>query len=120
MRLGRSTQQRYRVRPTDAGRCCRHAGTRCYAGAVARRHAIKLTAHDLDVPVLITSCLRRSADEHGGRPRLQDLSEAEEIAADLVLLLYRDDPYDWERSNRRDKRDLPGMYARFEPIAQPP
>ena len=70
-------------------------------GEIAR--ALKSLAKELDIPVIVVSQLNRAAEGIGGhRPMLSHLRESGEIeaAADLVLLLYREDYYDLEKAQR--------------------
>lgn len=61
-------------------------------GAISR--AIKIMAKDLNVPVLCLSQLSRSSEKEKRAPRLSDLRESGSIEqdADVVLILYREDP----------------------------
>jgi replicative DNA helicase len=61
---------------------------------------LKTLARELEVPVLATSHLNRSAEgRYRHRPELDDLRESGAItyAADLILLLHRDDAYEIEK-----------------------
>lgn len=69
---------------------------------------LKTLARALNVPVLATSHLNRSAEQRPDRiPKLDDLRESGAVtfAADLIVLLYRPDMYD-ECSPRAGEMDL--------------
>lgn len=56
--------------------------------------ALKIMAKDLNVPILCLSQLSRSSDKDNRRPRLSDLRESGAIEqdADVVMILYRENP----------------------------
>ena len=56
--------------------------------------ALKIMAKDLNVPILCLSQLSRSSDKQERRPRLSDLRESGAIEqdADVVMILYRENP----------------------------
>ena len=67
--------------------------------------SLKALARDLGCPVVVSSYLNRAPERRGDRrPHLSDLrgSAAIEEAADLILLLYRDDVY-------REPSENPGI-----------
>lgn len=69
---------------------------------------LKTLARELQVPVVATAHLNRSPEQRlDKRPRLDDLRESGAItfAADLIVLLHRDDYYDRE-SPRAGEADL--------------
>ena len=55
---------------------------------------MKIMAKDLNVPILCLSQLSRSSDKQERRPRLSDLRESGAIEqdADVVMILYRENP----------------------------
>ena len=56
--------------------------------------ALKIMAKDLNVPILCLSQLSRNSDKQDRRPRLSDLRESGAIEqdADVVMILYRENP----------------------------
>ncbi len=67
--------------------------------------SLKILAKELDVPVITGSQLNRNADtREGHRPMLADLRESGAIEqdADIVLLLFRDDYYTKEESQKKN------------------
>lgn len=97
---------------------------------------LKALALDLDVPVVVTAQVKRDPDDRPDkRPELADLRESDAVtqAADLVILLHREDAYerDSPRAGEADlivalHRDGPtatitvafqGHYSRFVDIA---
>lgn len=75
-------------------------------GDIARD--LKTLARELDVPVLATSHLNRGPEQRSDkRPRLDDLRESGAItfAADVIVLLHREDYYERE-SPRAGEADL--------------
>ncbi|MBR5542689.1 MAG: replicative DNA helicase [Oscillospiraceae bacterium] len=56
--------------------------------------ALKIMAKDLNVPILCLSQLSRNSDKQERRPRLSDLRESGAIEqdADVVMILYRENP----------------------------
>lgn len=80
---------------------------------------LKTLARELQVPVAATSHLNRSPEQRiDKRPRLDDLRESGAItfAADLIVLLYREDAYDKE-SPRAGEADLIVAKHRHGPTA---
>lgn len=80
---------------------------------------LKTLARELQVPVVATAHLNRSPEQRfDKRPRLDDLRESGAItfAADLIVLLHRDDYYDRE-SPRAGEADLIIAKHRFGPTA---
>ncbi len=76
-------------------------------GQISR--ALKLTARELNVPVVVLSQLSRgpeSREDH--RPRLSDLRESGNIEqdADVVLLLYRGDYYEQDQTKHTNIAEL--------------
>lgn len=64
---------------------------------------LKALSIEFNVPVIVTSKLNRSLEErYSKRPLLSDLGTTNHIVnvADLVLLLYREDYYDYETENK--------------------
>ena len=74
-------------------------------GEIAR--ALKMVAHDLQIPVLLLSQIGRSAEKRGGdmRPQLSDLKDSGSLeeSADTVLAIYRAEVY------KRDNPELHGL-----------
>ena len=72
--------------------------------------AIKATAKDLDIPILVLSQLNRNLESRSEkRPQLSDLRESGAIEqdADLVMLLYRDEVYNRKIDNpHRGKAEI--------------
>lgn len=69
---------------------------------------LKTLARELDIPVLATSHLNRGPEQSiGHRPQLDDLRESGAVtyAADLIVLLHREDYYELE-SPRAGEADL--------------
>ncbi len=64
------------------------------AEVAAISRALKIMAKDLNVPILCLSQLSRSSDKQERRPRLSDLRESGAIEqdADVVMILYRENP----------------------------
>ena len=56
---------------------------------------IKLTARELDIPIIVLSHLGRKVEQRGGRPRMSDLKDSSAIEqdADIVGLLTRQEFY---------------------------
>lgn len=64
---------------------------------------LKALSIEFNVPVIVTSKLNRTLEErYSKRPLLSDLGTTNHIVnvADLVLLLYREDYYDYETENK--------------------
>lgn len=69
---------------------------------------LRALAINMQVPVVVTSQLNRNPEQRQDkRPMLGDLRDSGAIAhyADIVILLHRDDAYDWE-SPRAGEADL--------------
>ncbi|AWT44563.1 hypothetical protein HXP45_03900 [Streptomyces actuosus] len=99
--------------------------------------SLKTLARELEVPIIATSHLNRSPEQRWDKkPMLDDLRESGAItfAADVIILLHREDAYDQEspRAGEADfivakHRNGPtgvitvafqGHYGRFVDIAQ--
>ncbi len=91
--------------------------------------ALKIMAKDLNVPVLCLSQLSRDSDKKERRPRLSDLRESGAIEqdADVVMILYRENPETPEtvkvlieknRHGSTGEIDLhwDGMYTKFTAV----
>jgi replicative DNA helicase len=80
---------------------------------------LKALARDLNVPVLVSAHLNRSAEQrYEKRPMLDDLRESGAVtfAADVIVLMYRPDLYDGE-SPRAGETDLILAKNRFGVLA---
>lgn len=99
------------------------------AEVAAISRALKIMAKDLNVPILCLSQLSRESDKKERRPRLSDLRESGAIEqdADVVMILYRENPETPEtvkllieknRHGSTGEIDLHwnGMYTKFTSI----
>lgn len=83
-------------------------------------HELKALARELHIPVLALAQLSRAVEQrHSKVPQLSDLREsgAIESAADVVLLLYREDMYHPE-TQRRNQADLIVAKHRKGPVGE--
>lgn len=79
--------------------------------------ALKTLARELRVPVVATSHLNRGPEQrYGNRPQLDDLRESGAVtyAADMIILLFREDAYEKE-SPRAGEIDLIIARNRYGP-----
>lgn len=83
--------------------------------------SLKSLARELDVPVLAVSQLSRAAEQRQNKkPQLADLRESGSLEqdADVVLLIYREDFYFKERSERKNIADIIIAKHRNGPVGQ--
>ncbi len=78
--------------------------------------ALKIMAKDLNVPVLCLSQLSRDSDKKERRPRLSDLRESGAIEqdADVVIILYRENPETPERVKALVEKNRHGSTGEIE------
>lgn len=86
--------------------------------------ALKLTALELQIPILLLSQIGRSAEKRGGnmRPQLSDLKDSGTLEenADTVLALHRSELYSKDRDDLRGLADLDILKQRQGPCSRVP
>lgn len=71
--------------------------------------SLKLMAKDLMIPVVVCAQLSRGTEQRGSshKPQLSDLRESGSIEqdADIVVMLYREDYYNFDKKKGKDEKD---------------
>ena len=71
--------------------------------------SLKLMAKDLMIPVVVCAQLSRGTEQRGSshKPQLSDLRESGSIEqdADIVVMLYREDYYSFDKKKGKDEKD---------------